>query len=202
MCEGVFRGPEGRWYLDHDCNGTTDQTVLLGTNNDLPVVGDWTGDGVTDLGVYRPSIGRIYLDNGDKVWQGCAPGPEICFNYGLQNDKPVAGDWNGNGIQTTGLWRPSNGIWYLEMENNGWGGCGTPEWCPGPFGMSDDKPFAGNWTGAAFLASRVRITSSSITAADSSTTTSASSVTAPMAPPGISLSSGAEQNENQIKRKE
>lgn len=150
-CPGVFRGPEGRWYLDHDCNGATNQTVLLGTNGDLPVAGDWNGDGVTDLGVYRPSTTRMYLDDGDRVWEGCndgsPPGPEKCFNYGLASDKPVAGDWNGSGFQKTGLWRASNGTWYLELGNNGWQGCGT-EWCPGPFGQADDKPFAGNWTGA------------------------------------------------------
>lgn len=43
-----------------------------GDSANVPVVGDWNGDGKTKVGVYRPSEGTFYLDyNGNGTWEGC-----------------------------------------------------------------------------------------------------------------------------------
>jgi hypothetical protein len=37
-------------------DGTVD-TVIFGSQGNLPVIGDWNADGVSDLGVWNPTTG-------------------------------------------------------------------------------------------------------------------------------------------------
>ena len=144
---GVYR--QGRWLLDLNGNGLWDGCEQLdpdvclgpfgGQEMDIPVAGDWTGDGFAKIGVYRRGI--WYLDlNGNGVWDGCgaAVGLDACLGPfgGHPQDIPVVGDWKREGISRIGVYR--EGIWYLDMDGNGtWGGCATggPDACLGPFGV-------------------------------------------------------------------
>ena len=36
-------------------------TIAFGATTDIPLIGDWTGDGVPKVGVYRPSENTFYL---------------------------------------------------------------------------------------------------------------------------------------------
>jgi hypothetical protein len=98
---GVFRA--GTWYLDDNGNGAWDgcqqdggQDRCLynsfGQAGDLPAAGDWNGDGVAKVGVFRN--GTWYLDyNGNGAWDGC--GIDRCYegSFGMKGDLPVAGQW-------------------------------------------------------------------------------------------------------------
>ena len=77
------------------------QIRALGQAGDLPVVGDWNGDGVDDLGVYR--AGTFYLDSdGDGTL-----GPEdAVIPKGGPGDLPVVGDWDGDGVDEVGVYQP------------------------------------------------------------------------------------------------
>ena len=94
---GVYRAATGTWYLDKNGNGTwegcgTDACLAWGGDpTDVPVVGDWTGDGRAKIGVYRD--GTWYLDLvGDGVWRGC--GPDACYQWGGSvGDRPLIGQW-------------------------------------------------------------------------------------------------------------
>jgi hypothetical protein len=147
---GVWRPSTGRFYLDANGNGTWDPgvdviTVPFGVPTDLPVTGDWDSDGDTDVGVWRPSTGRFYLDaNGNNIWD---PGVDIVtVAFGVPTDKPVTGDWNGDGQTDVGVWRPSTGSFYLDANGN-------HIWDPGvdvvtvAFGVPTDKPVTGDWNG-------------------------------------------------------
>ena len=47
-----------------------DRCYTYGMAGDIPVVGDWNGNGVSKIGVFRS--GNWYLDyNGDGQWSGC-----------------------------------------------------------------------------------------------------------------------------------
>jgi hypothetical protein len=76
---GVFRPSNHIFYLK---NGTT-TTINWGISTDLPVTGDWNGDGRTDVGVFRPSNHMFYLKNGTTT----------TINWGTSTDKPVTGKW-------------------------------------------------------------------------------------------------------------
>jgi hypothetical protein len=150
---GVFRPSTGWWYLD--LNGDlvwsgcgTDGCSFFGTSADVPATGDWDGDGVTDIGVFRPSTGRWYLDlSGDQQWSGC--GADGCFYYGTTADTAVAGDWNNDGFTEIGVFRPSTGWWYLDFNgDNEWSGCAVDKCIF--FGTANDKPVTGDWNNSGY----------------------------------------------------
>jgi hypothetical protein len=147
---GVFRN--GAWYLDINGNYQWDPGVDLvfragsfGLPGDIPVTGDWNGDGLTNIGVFRN--GAWYLDaTGNGNWD---PGADLIIragSFGLPDDIPVTGDWNGDGLTDVGVFR--NGAWYLDFNGN-------RQWDPGidkaitagTFGLPDDIPITGDWNG-------------------------------------------------------
>jgi hypothetical protein len=123
---GVFRPSTHRFYLK---NGSTDTTVNYGSGTDIPVTGDWNGDGLWDIGVFRPSTHMFYLRNGTK---------NTTINYGSGTDKPVTGDWNDDGLWDVGVFHPSTHMFYLRN--------GTKNTTIN-YGQSTDIPVSGDWNG-------------------------------------------------------
>ena len=155
---GVFRN--GTWYLDYNGNGKWDDCSVdrcyvgsFGRTGDLPIAGDWNGDGKAKVGVFRN--GTWYLDyNGNGRWDGCQQdgGQDQCLynSFGQAGDLPAAGDWNGDGKAKVGVFR--NGTWYLDYNGNGrWDGCqqdgGQDQCLYNSFGQAGDLPAAGDWNG-------------------------------------------------------
>jgi PKD repeat protein len=110
---GVFRNTNGYWSLDYNNTGTTDTAFHFGKTGDIPVVGDWDGQGTIDTGVFRPSTGTWYLDT---TRTGTI---NKTFRFGKTGDIPVVGDWDGEGTIDTGVFRPSTGTWYLDTTRTG-----------------------------------------------------------------------------------
>jgi hypothetical protein len=118
-------------------------TASYGIATDRPVAGDWNGDGTDEIGVWRPSTGRFYLDiDGSRTW---TPGVDAVTDpFGIPTDRPVAGDWNDDGSDDIGVWRPSTGRFYLDID-------GSFTWTVGvdvitaSFGLATDLPVAGKW---------------------------------------------------------
>ena len=76
---------------------------MLGDAGDIPVTGDWDGDGRTDLGVFDPTTATFTLrrEDGDGlVWTAQV-------QFGQPGDLPVAGDWDGNATTEVGVWTPA-----------------------------------------------------------------------------------------------
>jgi hypothetical protein len=143
---GVYRN-NGQWTLDLNGNGLSDgcQTDLCltfgGAGGDIPVVGDWTGNKITKIGIYRN--GKWFLDidgkgNLDNV-------NDLCIDSfgGNRGDVPVVGDWNGDGRAKVGVFR--EGRWILDF--NGDGIIDTVSDRNFAFGMSGDVPVVGDWSG-------------------------------------------------------
>jgi len=144
---GIFRN--GRFYLDANGNHLWDgvpggdKYLPFGNPTDLPVVGDWNGDGIDDIGVFRNvgSLGRFYLDaNGSGTW---STADDALFTFGNAGDKPVVGDWDGDGDDDVGVVR--NGTWYLDQNGNrAWNGTEGGD-ARFNFGSPTDIPLAGRW---------------------------------------------------------
>ena len=131
---GVFRPSNGALYLkNRNETGFADVQINYGIGGDYPVVGDWDGDGVDTIGVYRN--GQFYLRNENSI--GFA---DIVFPFGQPGDQPVAGDWNGDGIDTIGVYR--NGTFFLRNTND----AGNPDRIFG-LGVPGDVGIAGDWDG-------------------------------------------------------
>src|SRR3989344_5584497 len=69
----------------------------------------------------------------------CPGTADVKFNFGTNGDLPIAGDWNNDGIDTVGVFRPSSGTWYLKKSYSG----GTD--ITFTFGTNGDLPIAGDW---------------------------------------------------------
>lgn len=93
---GLFDPASGAWYL-RDVTGHTTQLASFGGTGDIPLVGDWDGDGVDTPGLYRPAAGRLVIRNG--------PEP-ISFIYPISGGGlPVVADTDGDGRDTVSLAR-------------------------------------------------------------------------------------------------
>ncbi|MCK9591070.1 MAG: hypothetical protein M0Q91_03525 [Methanoregula sp.] len=145
---GVFRPSTHLFYLDYNGDGASSGPVIdrvynYGITGDLPVSGDWNGDGISEIGVFRSSTHLFYLDsNGD----GASSGPVIdrVYNFGITGDLPVSGDWNDDGRTEIGVFRPSTHSFYLDYNGNGaWNGEGTDR--AYNFGLTGDSPVSGKW---------------------------------------------------------
>jgi hypothetical protein len=145
---GVFRPSTHLFYEDYNGNGVwngavTDRSRNFGITGDLPITGDWNNDGVTDIGVFRPSTHHFYLDyNGNGIWNGAVT--DRLRNFGITGDIPITGDWNNDGTTDIGVFRPSTHLFYLDYNGNGvWNGAVTDR--SRNFGITGDIPITGDW---------------------------------------------------------
>jgi len=146
---GVFRPSTGQFLLrNSNTSGNPDLTLTFGQSGDKPLVGDWNGDGVTDIGVFRS--GTFILATVQTVLKSpclfCVPVLTTTltalpqFSFGASGGLPVAGDWNGDGIDTIGVF--SNGTFQLKNSNT----AGSPD-LNFSLGQAGDLPVAGDWNG-------------------------------------------------------
>ncbi|MGH8952137.1 MAG: PQQ-dependent sugar dehydrogenase [Acidimicrobiia bacterium] len=138
---GLYRQSDGFAYLrNSNTTGVADITFLFGNPGDLPLIGDFDGDGCDTLSIYRPSEARIYVINELGTDGGGLGAADFFYDFGNPGDIPVAGDWNGDGTDTAGLRRPSDGFVYLRNTNTT--GFADISYF---FGDPGDLPVAGDW---------------------------------------------------------
>ncbi len=88
--------------------------------------------------VYRPSTGLAYIRNSHTT--GVA---DIDFVYGISSDHIIAGDWDSDGDDSVGIYRPSDHTFRLSFDNQqgmpdmaiNWG---NGQWIP--VAVSDPQP--------------------------------------------------------------
>ncbi|PXF60541.1 MAG: hypothetical protein C4B59_09145 [Candidatus Methanogaster sp.] len=142
---GVFRPSTAQFFLDYDNDGVSDMNATFGVIGDIPVVGDWDGDGGDNIGVFRQNhsdsgLTMFFLDldnSGGSADQSVA--------FGEPDDLPVIGDWDGDGDDNIGLYRPGSttGVFYLDIDNDG----GAADIVTPEYGDLGDIPIAGDWDG-------------------------------------------------------
>lgn len=128
----------GTWVLGYSFGRETaveTRRFSFGVPGDIPVVGDWNGDGTHTVGVVRGS--RWLLRNSNE-----AGPPDYDFNFGTPGDIPIVGDWNGNGVTGVGMVRKTSNRWRLRTTPTG----GRPH-LDFRFGIGTDIPVVGDWNG-------------------------------------------------------
>ncbi len=121
-------------------NNSNVTTLVLGNPNDTPLSGKWTS-GFTHfgVGVFRPSNGLIYLRN--NLTTGFADDTMV---LGIPGDTGLAGDWNGDGLDSPGVYRPSNSVFYLTDQVCNCSVTGSYQFA---YGIGGDAPVIGDWIG-------------------------------------------------------
>jgi fibronectin type 3 domain-containing protein len=103
---GLYRG--GNWRFSNTSNLNFELSFGDGTGW-TPLTGDWDGDGVDGLGLYR--AGRFILRNDMND-----ASQDTLVTFGdAQGWQAVAGDWDGDGVDSIGIYR--NGVFILSNDN-------------------------------------------------------------------------------------
>ena len=93
---------------------TNYQTVKIGKTGDIPIFGDFTGDGYFDYGVFQSSDGENKWSIVDGLTQST-----LMDQFGLVGDIPVPNDYDGDGKCDFVVYRPSNSGFYGRLSNKG-----------------------------------------------------------------------------------
>ena len=140
---GLYRASDGFVYLrNSNTQGIADISFFFGNPGDVPVIGDFNADGSDTVSVYRPSNQTFYIINElgkDGTGLGAA---DFDFPFGDSGDVPTAGDWDGDGTDTVGVFRPSTGE-TLQRNSNSAGAADNIL----SFGDAGDAAFSGDWDG-------------------------------------------------------
>jgi polyvinyl alcohol dehydrogenase (cytochrome) len=128
----VVRG--NSWYFRSGLTtGPGQGSDCYGIPGDVPVSGDWDGNGTRTPGVFRAGV--WYLSN--SATSGVA---DTVVSLGNPGDIPVVGDWTGTGRTSIGVFR--NGVWYLQAVPH----TGTADFALA-YGNPGDVPTPGDWGG-------------------------------------------------------
>jgi hypothetical protein len=114
-----------------------DHVFHYGSVGDRPVTGDWNGDGIDTIGVFRKGAWHVDID-GDGKWTPA----DGASQFGEEGDTPVVGDWNGDGLDDVGVYRA--GTWFLDMNANRQLDAQDKVF---EFGGADATPVVGDWDG-------------------------------------------------------
>jgi len=137
----------GLWHTDSQNRGYFRVNSLLnlwdvqfGSAGDIPLPSDWDGDERADLAVFR--AGTVSSPQSYFYYR---PSSLSSVNFievpwGTVGDKPVVGDFDGDGKTDAAVFRPSNGTWYVLKSSDG-------QLFASNFGISTDKPVAADYDG-------------------------------------------------------
>ncbi|MBU4221209.1 MAG: PxKF domain-containing protein [Euryarchaeota archaeon] len=118
---GGYNPDTNTFYLYILDLGTSSATRYLdipyGITGDKPISGDWDGNGIDEIGVFRtydPNqyTNSFYLDlglTGDQHEMGP-------YELGNIGDEPLIGDWDGNGFDNLGVYRPNENVFYPRVD--------------------------------------------------------------------------------------
>jgi len=132
----VWRPDNGNWYVLGGLGSA--QTIQgWGQSGDIPVQGDFDGDGKTDFAVMRP-------DSASNTSQWfiaySSTGGSTNFQFGIPGDLKAQADYDGDGKTDPAVYRPSNGTVYILGSSAGF-------YTVAAGGQSSDKPASADYDG-------------------------------------------------------
>jgi hypothetical protein len=136
--EGIALDPKGNVYL---AGITTDgltttpkvfDTTFNGGESDA-FVAKFSSTFNDTIGVFRPTQNLFLLRNSNSAGQ-----PDLQITFGQSGDQPLAGDWNGDGVDEPGVFRPSTAQFLLLINST----VVTVN-----FGQAGDLAVVGDWDG-------------------------------------------------------
>ncbi|GEM_PF-1787354 len=138
-CQANFTATLPRTLANARCISAT-ATDNLGNTSEFspcvsinPATGDFDSDGLSDLGIFRPSNGQWWI-------QQSSNNMVVVYTFGASTDKIVPADYDGDGKSDVAFWRPSTGEWFVLRSSN-------LTFFAVPFGISTDKTAPGDFDG-------------------------------------------------------
>lgn len=112
----------------------------FGSGGDLPISGDWDGDAKDDVAVYR---GAASAGTQSLFLYRPSSAPTVDFRmtvWGTNGDRPLRGDFDGDGKLDAAVFRPSNNRWYVLKSSDG-------QFTETEFALASDQPVSGDFDG-------------------------------------------------------
>jgi|GEM_PF-1919003 len=108
---------DGVWYFQLSTNpvpGSYTSYLRYGDpyGNDMPMPGDYDGDGKADPAIWRRNTGEWFINYST----GSGPFP-YGYRFGVNGDKPIIGDYDGDSKDDIAVWRPDSGVWYILQSS-------------------------------------------------------------------------------------
>ncbi len=106
----------GKRFLRNTAKGkmhadVIDHVFRYGVDSDVPLVGDWNGDAIDTIAVFRGGVWQLDAD-GDGRWSKA----DVTAVFGQPGDIPVVGDWNGDGIDELAVVRGD--VWIIDTDGD------------------------------------------------------------------------------------
>ena len=132
----VYRPETGVWYSRSFKEPGTFRGIRIGTKEDVPVAGDYDGDGYEDEALWRPADGTWHINRSSD-------GKYVTVDTlkTSRNTVPVPGDYDGDGKTDIALWEPATGTWTVILSSGGKRAGVTK------FGISGDIPVQEDYDG-------------------------------------------------------
>ena len=121
---GLWERSSGTFFLKYQASpGPADATFVFAPEpaasdpSTVPIAGDWSGRGVSTVGLYSPAAGTFYL----RLENSAGPA-DLVFQYGPANGlfAPLVGHWHGSPFAHTGVgvWQ-GDSTWFLKWNLSG-----------------------------------------------------------------------------------
>lgn len=120
----IYRGASSSFFLKYQNTQASNwKQVVFGVKGDQYLMGDWNGDGVEEIGLYRnytrtgtPAfLHRFILKNANTqdatFYNIDFP---IANNVPAPGDLAIVGDWDNDGFDTVGFYRPTQAKFFLS----------------------------------------------------------------------------------------
>jgi Tol biopolymer transport system component len=138
---GLYRQSDGFLYLrNSNTQGNANIRFFFGNPDDGPLAGDFNGDGCDTVSIYRPSQSKVFIINRLGSADKGLGAADTDYYFGNPGDTPFTGDFDGDGVDTIGLYRQTTGLVYFRNTHTQ--GNADDEFF---FGNPADRFVAGDW---------------------------------------------------------
>jgi FG-GAP-like repeat len=136
----VYRPSNMRGYAAYSqTNPASNVTnVNWGSPGDIPVPGDYDGDGAHDVAIFRPSTGQYWILQSSTF-------TTLVLTWGTSGDTPVSGDFDGDSLADVAVVRSDGTLltWWIMLSNFKYTlGFFRTQW-----GLATDKVVPGDYDG-------------------------------------------------------
>ncbi len=125
-------GPVREWWWMKSSDLTVPATPF-GVASDIIAPADFTGDGKTDVALFRPSTGQWFVLRSEDF-------SYFTINFGANGDIPAPADFDGDAKADAAVYRASTGTWFISRSSDN-------QVVIQGFGSPADKPVVADFDG-------------------------------------------------------